>query len=73
MKVSIGIIRRSANRCTNPPHTHANNITYTQHVIDAHIEEKCLKLYPEMNTKNHKKDAKKNLLATNPSKDLESI
>ena len=41
--------------------------------IDGHIEDKCWKLHIELNPKNHKKDiAKKNLLAMDSSKEVES-
>jgi hypothetical protein len=50
------------------PSNHCNHCN-----IDGHTEEKCWKLHPELNLKNRKKDAKKkNLLATNSSKQVES-
>jgi hypothetical protein len=40
--------------------------------IDGHIEDKCWKLHPELNPKNHKKDAKKkNMLAMDSSNQVE--
>jgi hypothetical protein len=56
-----------AHQCKDPSNrcNHCN--------IDGHTKEKCCKLHPELNPKNHKKEAKKNnLLAKNPSNRVES-
>jgi hypothetical protein len=42
--------------------------------INVHIEKKCWKIHPELNPKNHQKDAKnKNLLAMDSSNQVERI
>jgi hypothetical protein len=52
----------TAHQCKDP-NNHCNHCN-----IDGHIEDKCWKLHPELNPKNHKKDAKKkNLLAMDSS------
>jgi hypothetical protein len=56
----------TAHQCKDPSN-HCNHCN-----IDGHTEEKCWKLHPELNPKNHKKDAKKkNLLATDSSNQVE--
>ena len=56
--------KATAHQCKDPSN-HCN--------IDGYTYEKCWKLHPELNPKNHKKYAKKkNLLATNSSKQMES-
>jgi len=60
-------IETTEHQCKDPIN-HCNHCN-----IDGHTEEKCWKLHPELNLKNRKKDAKKkNLLATNSSKQVES-
>jgi hypothetical protein len=57
----------TTHQCKNPKN-HCNHCN-----IDGHIEEKCWKLHPEMNLKNHKKDAKKNnLLVMDSSNQVKS-
>jgi hypothetical protein len=56
----------TTHQCKDPSN-HCNHCN-----IDGHTEEKCWKLHPEMNPKNHKKDAKKkNLLAMDSSNQVE--
>ena len=45
---------------------------YNHYNIYGHTKEKCWELHLELNHKNHKKDAKKNLLGTNSNKEVES-
>ena len=57
----------TAHQCKDPSN-HCNHCN-----INGHTESKCWKLYPELNPKNRKKDAKKNnLIATDSSKQVES-
>jgi hypothetical protein len=56
---NIGHKKGKPSGCKDPSN-HCNHCN-----IDGNTEEKCWKLHPELNSKNHKKDAKKkNLLAT---------
>jgi hypothetical protein len=50
------------------PNNHCNHCN-----INGHTKDKCWKLHPELNPKNHKKDAKKkNMLAMDSSNQVES-